>query len=236
MEQELLNIARKQLKNLPEKIQGVVLSQETSDVLNDIAKQQNLSAKQAQKLNTEVFLLLLCLTSPKDFAQILKDRLTLNEVTLSTLLKSLEEKVLEPIYPDLLRFYDGQQTELVRIEQNPENPTQAPEVLQAQREEQVSIPAEITPEPRAWQKVAEVVPENLPTGDDVPESFLPNLTPKESSPSEENHPFEEKMKKVFTAGSVSMTDLSLEPNIPKKPEVAIARPATHDPYREPIEI
>lgn len=91
------------------------------------------------------------------------------------------------------------------------------------------------PKPLAVQ-MSDVAPDNLPTGEE--ESFLPNLAPKTKAEGEEStHPFEEKMKKVFTAGQQSMGDLAIEPapqativQAPKAPSVNQA-----DPYREPIE-
>jgi len=96
---------------------------------------------------------------------------------------------------------------------------------------------------RAWEKSPEVVPDNLPT-EETAQSFLPNLTPKTTKVDDvptpvvvvepEGHPFEEKMKKVFTAGQQSMGDLTIEQAVGV--EARKAPPIYHtDPYREPIE-
>lgn len=245
MENDFITIASAQLQKLPKSIQEIAVSEEVENKLAEISREQNLSQDQSTKLSTEVFLLLLCLTSPKSFSQTLKERLVLNEVTLAILIKALEERILEPVYPDLVRFYEQQ--EAARAKQAAEKSTQ-------KETPATKTPTEKSPEvkipPR--EKVPEVVPENLPTEENIPEglrqeeSFIPNLTPKipvqgEQAPPttqpEPQHPFEQKMQKVFSAGAPAMENLELpnEAQDTPKPGVTISRPATHDPYREPIE-
>lgn len=101
----------------------------------------------------------------------------------------------------------------------------------------------INPTPvRTWEKTPEVIPDNLPTQEkEIEESFLPNLAPKtiesdtETKTKGDEHPFEEKMKKVFTAGQQSMGDLNIES--PRGEQPTTTPPPTYhvDPYREPIE-
>lgn len=88
-------------------------------------------------------------------------------------------------------------------------------------------------------RMPDVAPENLPT-DEEGESLLPPIPLKFGAEgvSAPAHPFEEKMKKVFTAGQQSLGDLAIEPpsqtssptQVPKAPPIFHA-----DPYREPIE-
>ncbi len=102
---------------------------------------------------------------------------------------------------------------------------------------------------RVWEKEPDVVPDNLPVADEV-EPLIPPIPEKisvgaslsaqtgEETPA---HPFEEKMKQVFTAGQQSMGDLSIEPAtsssaVPSVPNVPPTPPIYHvDPYREAIE-
>ncbi len=128
-------------------------------------------------------------------------------------------------------------------------------------ESPVTIPS--TPA-RVWEKEADVAPDNLPIAEDEsvdsrlghPESFLPPISSKTPTldsetknwqeawtPREEKlaaaHPFEEKMKKVFTAGQQSIDSLTLETPTPQSPTTPRApeppRTPSTDPYREPIE-
>lgn len=94
-------------------------------------------------------------------------------------------------------------------------------------------------------------PDNLPTGEVTVNSqqsivnseenapLIPPLAPKmrpaddvEATESGETHPFEEKMKKVFTGGTADMGELAFSPTPPASPTPPRS---INDPYREPIE-
>lgn len=82
-------------------------------------------------------------------------------------------------------------------------------------------------------------PDNLPT-EDASTAFLPKLIPKtiepeiSPAPSSTVHPFEEKMKNVFTASQPTTLELpQVEVDIPRPPAPFVA--PSGDPYREPIE-
>ena len=101
---------------------------------------------------------------------------------------------------------------------------------------------EITPA-KTWEKMPDVAPDNLPVGemeneklttksekiDDGEIPFIPNLIaktrPEGSEEENEPHPFEEKMKKVFTGASTTIGDLAIETPAPIIKD---------DPYREMI--
>ena len=234
MNEELLKIAQYQIPKLPESVRKVFLSDETTASLSEIKAGLGLSEEQGASLNTEILFLLLGTSSPKELPQTLKEDLGLNEMLLKTLLRELDEKILEPIYPDLVRFYEQEEVERAKNDAV-EKPAEG-------------TPAAEEPKARQWEKVPSVAPDNLPTGQDsdieaLGGSFMPQLTPKtppEAAPGvvpEPPHPFEEKMQKVFTAGTPGMENLDLanEAAEEPKPAVTISRPAAHDPYREPIE-
>ena len=252
MNEELLKIAQYKIPKLPESVRNVFLSDKTTTSLSEIKTGLGLSEDQGFDLNTEIMFLLLGLSSPKEFPQTLKEDLVLNEMLLKTLLRELDEKILEPIYPDLVRFYEQEQAERVKMETeaNKEKPTEVKisaekEILQKQE----PTPA-VEQKGRQWEKVPDVAPDNLPTEQEFmleqsDNSFIPKLTPKTTPqtfepqvvPEETPHPFEEKMQKVFTAGAPAMENFELENAVKEKPKSVIttARPAAHDPYREPIE-
>ena len=234
MNEELLKIAQYQLPKLPEAVRATFLSDELTEHLTEIKNGLGLSEDQGFDLNTEIMFLLFGLSSPKEFPQTLKEDLGLNEMLLKTLLRELDEKILEPIYPDLVRFYEQEEVERAKND-SMEKPAEGKPVAEE-------------PKARQWEKVPSVAPDNLPTGQDsdietLGNSFMPQLTPKnppEVAPAitpEPPHPFEEKMQKVFTAGAPAMENFELENTVEEKPKSVIvtARPAVHDPYREPIE-
>lgn len=253
MEENFTNIAKKQLEKLPQKIQELAVAETTEKEVDEISRTQGLSSEQTTRLGTEVFLLLLGLTSPKEFSQIIKERLGLNEVTRKTLIKELEDKILEPIYPDLVRFYEQEQVERAKLEAEVKEGGSKQVEINAPKE--VSQKQEVTPTPepkgRQWEKAPDIAPDNLPTEQEFmleqnEDSYIPKLTPKTIpqtfepqviTPEEAPHPFEEKMQKVFTAGTPAMENLEIADEPREKPaaKIEISKPAVHDPYREPIE-
>lgn len=74
---------------------------------------------------------------------------------------------------------------------------------------------------------------SIPSKTSVLESRLKGAPPREEESEEEAHPFEEKMKRVFTGGQQTMGDLTLTPAAPQVPTAT--QPSHSDPYREPIE-
>ena len=237
MNEQLKQIVNLQLPKLPPSLRNAFLDDRTTSSLNEVGNAFNLSSDQESDLEVETILLLIGASDPKAFSQTLKERLNLNEVTLGTLIDSLEEKILESIYPDLVRFYEQDQAQMAKAE--------------AEENAREATPAPATPEPvvvKIWEKTPEIVPDNLPTEESMPagilpeESFMPTLKPKQApetsqTTEEPPHPFEEKMKKVLTAGAPAMENFELENTVEEKPQSVIitARPASHDPYREPIE-
>lgn len=106
----------------------------------------------------------------------------------------------------------------------------------------LQAPTAPAPTPRIWEREPDIAPDNLPT-DEGPESFLPPIPQKPLEATDEvpswditpAHPFEEKMRKVFTAGQQSMGDLTIEPATPQIAPPDTSRTYHADPYREPIE-
>ena len=237
MNEQLTQLLDIQFPKLPKTIQDLFLSGKVSTVVAELGGTLGFTQDQSDDLGLEVLLLISGLSDPKEFPQTLKERLNLNEVTLGTLIDSLEEKILESIYPDLVRFYEQDQARMAKAE--------------AEENAREATPAPATPEPvvvKIWEKTPEIVPDNLPTDESIPagilpeESFIPALTPKPTPEAptpalEPAHPFEEKMQKVFTAGAPAMENFELENTVEEKPKPVIvtARPVSHDPYREPIE-
>lgn len=246
MNEELQKLAQYQIPRLPEAVRSVFLSDQTTIKLGEIKASLGLSQDQSFNLSTEFMFLLLGLSDPKEFSQALKERLSLNEVTHKTLIKELEDKILEPIYPDLVRFYEQEQAEI--REQEAAQVKISEEAAASQKQEAAPT---VEPKGRQWEKAPDIAPDNLPTEQEFmleqsDDSFIPKLTPKTIPqtfepqvvmPEETPHPFEEKMQKVFTAGTPAMENLEIANEPQEKPaaKIEISKPAVHDPYREPIE-
>lgn len=221
MNEEIQQIFEGQLQILPPEVVAFLSSSEWVATINEMGSLYNLSSDQLFKLKQEVSFILAGLTHPDEFSLEVERETGIHGAILDTLVKNIENKVFAPVRPALIEFFEKETTENTRgvVKTAPV----------------VNEPVVGTPKPQV-APMLDVAPDNLPTGET--ESFLPNLAPKTGAPAgEPTHPFEEKMKKVFTAGQQSMGDLSIEPapqatiaQAPKAPPVYQA-----DPYREPIE-
>lgn len=230
MNEELKQLAQEQIPKLPEKLFRVFQDPQTTKCVEEAAQFLNLPVDKADKLDLEITLLLLGLTNPQSFPGMVGAQLDLDDASREKLLGKLEQDLLNPIYGDLMRFYDEDQ-----------------KLLKSQEASEVPAPTQVPPQPKVViPKMPDVAPENLPTSTTPEEQpdFLPNLTPKipEAGPeleippqTEPPHPFEEKMQKVFTGGAPVMDTLKIEEPQNSKPAFDITR-IKHDPYREPIEI
>lgn len=106
---------------------------------------------------------------------------------------------------------------------------------------QKEIPPVENPAPaKEWGKTIDAAPENLPIADEALPLMppIPPKTPASEQAETPAHPFEEKMKQVFTGGQQTIVDLAIEPATPSAPAPQVSNPPPiyrADPYREPIE-
>lgn len=234
MENETEQIFEEQLKKLPKQVVDFLTSAEWSIDAEKIASNHNLSREESAAFEGEITLVLLGLTHPDEFTGILKKHLGLESSVAETLAKEVDEKIFATIRPALVEFFG-------ELEEVPaEEPVATEEVAT------VALPVAPKAPQRTWEKELDIAPDNLPTNEE-PESFLPPIPPKNTTRTENEtpnwditpaHPFEEKMKKVFTAGQQSMGELSLGPITPQAPASQNDKPAAPlhtDLYREPIE-
>jgi len=233
MTNEIQQIIIEQIGKLPHEIVVFLSSSEWGTAADEIVSLYNLPKEESSSFKREVSLVLAGLTHPDDFRNILGNEVITNRAVLEPIVASVEEKIFSPIRPALIKFFDGESSQAAVEEVPPVSE------LQSAVSGQLSVVPPVS-------RMPDIAPDNLPTNEE-PESFLPPLLPKPPNletrrPSEEvalpAHPFEEKMKKVFTAGQQSLGDLAIEPSTqplsatqaPKSPPIYHA-----DPYREPIE-
>lgn len=170
----------------------------------------------------------------------------LNDLINMTILKLVDKKDFEKELIALFKIGDTVAGEItseafsqiidpIRLKEKKEEREQA-ESLQKESGEETVVIENVLEEKKersnTWKSGS--APDNLPVAE-APEYLTPPIPPKSSNlevepPSE--HPFEEKMKRVFTAGQQSMGDLTLAPIAPQTPNTAHA---PYDPYRETIE-
>jgi len=213
MDNETSQILKEQIKNLPPSVVDFLASSNWQGILTNIVISSSLAPEVADVLENEVVLVLAGLVHPEAFHTELQQQSGLDEISLSNVINEVEEKIFDPVRPELVKFYEEQ----VALENsNEQNTTEEPKLA----EEPTEIPVQKESMPpatvRVWEKVPEVVPHNLPTEEGL------------------SSPFEEKMKKVFTPKSAPVSDFSLGTTMEPRISDSMSH-ARHDPYREPIE-
>jgi hypothetical protein len=245
MDEDITIIFQKQAEVLPSEIRKYIASGEWEQKINTITQKFNLSEETAGVLGREVMLVLSGLVHPGVFrGEFASDISDIDDTTIDAIVSEVVSSIFQPILPILEKFFKEQDA------------TPEPEIEPQKEKEKITIPAppSLAESQRVWEKKPEVVPDNLPTGEIVSQNIVPmrsenNIpsfptpTPHEqtvnNTPNKDGqtHPFEEKMKKVFTGGVVDRGSLVLDQksaNDSVLPNILSGRPA-HDPYREPIE-
>jgi hypothetical protein len=247
MSDETLSIFREQISKLPKSVVIFLQSSGWEIRLQELIRSNGLTPDQADDFNTESALVLAGIVHPDAFGSALIEHANLPETLANTLVQEFEQRILAPIRPALLEFFEKERAEA--------------EAHGGLPEEGIVATAEATPK--------SVAPANLPT--EAAEPLLPPITPKVVTPKTTEpetilmHPFEEKLQRApistpvpvsapmpstFTPAtpiapqSVQVPAMS-SPLVPQTPQGALAfTPAsngsargtiTHDPYREPVE-
>lgn len=238
MDSETQKIFEGQLLKLPQAVIAFLSSANWNDDLDAISSLYNLNEEQTSSFKREVALVLAGLVHPDAFSSNLEQEAGLNSAVLEAIVAAVEQKVFAPVRTALVDFVEKEETAIDATPAAPE-PTAAP----------TEAATNIAPKPAG-------VPENLPIAPES-EHLIPPIPPKMEAvfapvpprAEEMGHPFEEKMKQVFTSGQPSADNLVLKsvaptamadtfvppltpaPRVP--PKTAPSRLA--DPYREPIE-
>lgn len=251
MSDETLSIFREQISKLPKSVVVFLQSSGWEIRLQELLRSNSLTPDQVDDVNTEVALVLTGIAHPDAFGSALIEHANLPEPLAESLVQGFEQRILAPIRPALLEFFEKERA--------------AAEAHGGLPEEEGVVSAE-EPAPKS------VAPVNLPT--EAAESFLPPLTPKVIAPKTIEpetilmHPFEEKLQRptvstpapistpmpsTFTPATptapqnipVTPAPVMSSPIVPQAPQGALAftptsngsarGTITHDPYREPVE-
>lgn len=228
MENDIETIFSRQAEVLPTEVRRFVASGEWERDLGDVAARFGLSEDNTDSLRIEIALVFAGLVHPDEFRSALASELEgLDSATLDALASEVEANIFAPVRPMLERFFAEQ-------EETGSTAVQQEEMQPPTIQQEVASPP--IPPPVA-ERMRDVAPDNLPTGEIQSQGLeetplMPTIKPKtrpsddvsEASEAEPAHPFEEKMKNVFTGGGADISNLALPP--------------THvsaDPYRELIE-
>ncbi len=222
MEKETEKIFNEQLEKLPSEVVDFISSTNWDTDTDEIGSLFNLSEEKLGSFKQEVTLVLAGLVHPDEFRDTLEQEAGIEGSVLDAIVANVEKKIFAPIRPALIEFFEKESAEN----------TEEPSIATAS---QSPVSGQMSNFPRR----PDVAPDNLPT-DEGGESLLPPIPLRFGTDEKETpaHPFEEKMKKVFTAGQQSLGDLAIEPSSPasSSTQAPKAPPIFHaDPYREPIE-
>ncbi len=204
MDNETLTILQEQLLKLPKSVVAFLATPNWNEDLDAIASMYNLDEEQVSNFKREVALVLAGLVPVDEFGSALQEELGLKGAVLEAVVNATEQKIFNSIRADLVSFFENE------TNSSEEQPAPTPETTEK------NVPVE--PEAPAMFKNV-VAPENLPIAPEV-EPLIPPIeekvgnrvyTPEPQQPKIEPHPFEEKMKQVFTSGQADPDSLVLEP-------------------------
>lgn len=207
-----MNYTDKQIEQafdaLPEAIQNALFSSDTERSVQKIGLDAGLLIDQLKTLNGATNFVIMGLLSEKDLSTEIKDSFRISDIQAKEIAEKISTNILKPI--DELK-------------------AKALAEQKAEKEEEVLEKLEEEAEARFG-----VAPDDMQMEEREPS--IPNmaLRTEDRTPNEEVHPFEEKMKKVFTGASANIGDLAIETPAPQIPSAPPAR-LNHDPYREAIE-
>lgn len=235
MNNETQKIFEEQLVKLPAVVVDFISSTNWNEDLDEIGSMYNLHEEELGNFKQEATFVLAGLIHPDEFRSTLEQEVGLHGSVLDAVVDATEQRIFASVRPALMEFFEQEANE-------PEN--EEIEVDSETVEIQNAPPAQEIPRTpqRVWEKEPDIAPDNLPTDEEL-DSFLPPIPQKPPKvdagvPSWDitpAHPFEEKMKKVFTAGQQSMGGLTIEPATPQISQQDTTRTYHADPYREPIE-
>ncbi|MEK7569081.1 MAG: hypothetical protein AAB497_03130 [Patescibacteria group bacterium] len=244
MDDETQQIFKEQFGKLPAEVVGFISSANWDENLDEIGSLYNLSEDEAYNFKQEATLVLAGLVHPDEFGDNLEQEAGIHGAVRDAIVTAVEQKIFAPVRSALVEFLsqegggEGVESEKLKVESGEKEATPE-EVTLAETPEVKEIKS------TAWKSGS--APDNLPVAE-IPEYLVPPIPPKTADPeallevrllevrppNEEApaHPFEEKMKRIFTAGRQSMGDLTLAPVAPQAPSTAHT---PYDPYREAIE-
>lgn len=250
MDNETEKIIEEQIEKLPKEVVTFISSENWEASADEIGSLYNLSREELAAFKNELTLVLVGLTHPDEFSEVIEREVGIKGAVLEALVANVENKIFTQIRPALIEFFEREEATEAESQRLASEQVGASDTTEDEEEmiETSTAPIPVLVPSRAWEKTPDVAPDNLPTNKEV-EPLMPPIPPKAPNlaiPSTAEgevlaHPFEEKMKKVFTTGQQSTSDLTIEaatPQVstPETQQVPKAPPIYHaDLYRETIE-
>ncbi|OHA84237.1 MAG: hypothetical protein A2937_00360 [Candidatus Yonathbacteria bacterium RIFCSPLOWO2_01_FULL_47_33b] len=234
MDTELEKVIAEQATKLPKEIRNFFASSDWDISLDAIINEFSIPETVRSAVRNEVVIVLLGLMHPDALREELGKIILTRKETIDAIVAQIETRILTPIRPALVQFFEEERTK----DEPVETAKEAPSVGAAP----ANIPTAIKEEPLIPTLIPKVITPQAP----APEIIL-------------MHPFEEKLQKapasVVTPAPTSAmpatftpaptSPIPAVPQTPLAPQGAVAfTPApngssrgtlTHDPYREPLE-
>lgn len=211
---------------LPENLRGVLFSSNIEQKVQKIGMVEGLLIDQISTLNNLVNFAILNLIPRDSFSSIIEQEILVNTEVAKKLADDISREIFASV--EAMEAQEKKEEKIYEI-----NSISEPDEANISEEPVSEIPVIKT------IKVPDIAPENLPIAETV-EPFLPPIPLKNPAKEKEVfvHPFEEKMKNVFTTIKQPSVDPIVEQSsqTPSPKETPKAPPIYHaDPYREPIE-
>lgn len=203
MDNQTEKIFSEQLTKLPKDVVDYIATSNWETSIEEIGSMYNLEPEQLEKLVQEVTFVITGLAAPDEFSSTLEEETGIHGAVLDAVITAVDRKIFAPVQSSLETFFANEEVLASSA---------APQPVQ----DQSLGEAPVVPPP--FQ--ASVIPPNLPTAPE-PEHLIPPIAPKvfdtvvmpqQMVP----HPFEEKMKRVFTPSEPVKDALVLEPIVPKE--------------------
>ena len=253
--------------SFPDALRHLFFSPDTEEKVQKIGMSAGLLIDQLKTLNSIANDAIIGLLAEKDLEMEIKNSFAFSELRAKEIAKKILTEILKPTNElrEKVLAEQKQREEKERleaIEEENEKRAEAEETEVLLSEYSSEAPSEIHAPEQALLlgKAPDIEPKNLPVKKET-ESFLPKLIPKiPTTESEPIHPFEEKMKTVFTSTSAETGNIALVPlekittiapilpeqnsgeqapqaqtNTPRATPVPSTGNLRHDPYREAIE-
>ncbi len=215
MDKKTDQLIDEQIRRLPHELNIFATSPDWQRVLDEISVRYALTKDVATSIKFEVLLTLIGLADPDAFKEELVKILLTRAETIDDIVAEVEQKIFAPIRPALIQFFESEQAKEVESEKLK---VESGEKDMANAEPIQSTTYNLQP-----------TPENLSIEKNVESSFI-KLIPKVATPDNQPaHPFEEKMRQVFTGASIEIG------NTPNIPPATLTGNLHHDPYREAVE-
>ncbi len=155
-----------QFKNLPQKLKDALFSEETTDAIFAIGKENNLTVYQMGELADETGLIILGLTRPEEYAKNVAQKIGTDAPTTNKIIQAINQKIFDPIREELKTLH--------RVEAAPSTPRTGAETAPSMKKEEMVAKSPILIPVRPTVESIKPVPA-VPVKESTPPANLPTV-------------------------------------------------------------